>query len=200
VSGRKLQFLAPPPTFTELGTSTSDGNKILTIRGTNFSEGNNEVYFVRNGVSERAYIKSENGETYIYVIIPPFIATGDYNIKVVADGQGATSTQMVSVTKSTETQPIITGVNKTTIAGGETLEIYGKNFTKYNEAGGSVNVMWMDGWSSTKNIFGTIISDEKIEVVIDRSKLTSDNKYEFYLDFGWPDISKNNFYNIQIID
>ncbi len=107
---------------------------------------------------------------------------------------------MVSVTKSTETQPIITGVNKTTIAGGETLEIYGKNVTKYNEAGGSVNVMWMDGWSSTKNIFGTIISDEKIEVVIDRSKLTSDNKYEFYLDFGWPDISKNNFYNIQIID
>jgi hypothetical protein len=195
-----LKFLPPPPTFTQFSTSGSDGNNILTIGGTNFSEGNNEVYFVGNGINERAYIKKENGETYIYVIIPPFIPTGEYNIKVVADGQDATSAETVSVTMSSETRPVITSVNKLTIADGETLEIHGKNFTSFNEAGGSVNVMWMDGWSATRNIFGTIISDEKIEVVIDRSILASDNKYEFYLDFGWPDISKNNFYNIQVID
>ena len=38
-----------------------------------------------------------------------------------------------------------------------------------------------------------------IEVVIDRSILTSDLKYEFYLQWGM-DYSENNFYNIQITD
>lgn len=195
-----IKFLPPPASFTQFSTSNYDGNNILTIRGTNFSAGNNKVYFVGNGINQIACIEKENNETFIYVIIPPFIPTGEYNIKLVVDGQESTSTKTVGVIMSTEIKPVITGVNKTTIAGGETLEIYGKNFTFYKNIGERVNTGWMDNWSSTKNIYGTIISDEKIEVVIDRNRLSSDNKYSFYLDFFWPKSSINTFYNIQIID
>lgn len=195
-----IKFLAPPAVFTKFSTSNDDGNNILTIEGTNFSAGKNEVYFVGNGINERACIEKERYKTSISVIIPPFIPTGEYNIKLIVDGQESTSTKTISVTTSKEVKPVITGVNKTTIAGGETLEIYGKNFTYYKNIGERVNTGWMDNWESTKTIYGTIISDEKIEVIIDRNRLSSDRKYSFYLDFLWPQSSINIFYNIQLID
>jgi len=195
-----IKFLDPPAVFTQFSTSNDDGNNILTIEGSNFSAGKNEVYFVGNGINERACIEKERYKTSISVIIPPFIPTGEYNIKLIVDGQESTSTKTISVTTSKEVKPVITGVNKTTIAGGETLEIYGKNFTYYKNIGERVNTGWMDNWESTKTIYGTIISDEKIEVIIDRNRLSSDRKYSFYLDFLWPQSSINIFYNIQLID
>jgi len=194
-----IKILPPPPVFTAFNTSTSDGNKILEIRGKGFLGENYEVYFVKDGNEEKANIKSAR-ETQMFVVIPPFMATGEYYVKVVTDGSAATSEETISFIMSTETRPVITGVSKTTVAGGEILEIYGRNFTFYVDEGMGVSVFWMNPSGPTKNIHGTVISDEKIEVVIDRDRLSSDKKYEFYLDFMWPDTSVNHYYNIQLVD
>lgn len=192
-----IKILPPPPTFSLFQKSTSDGNKILEIRGANFVQGKNEVFFAKDGIEEKAWIKSESGTTRIYVIIPPFIATGDYNIKVVADGQASLSSETVSVTMSTSTEPVITGVNKTIVADGETLEIYGKNF---KDVGFGVTVEWMDGLAPTQNLDGFVVSAEKITVVIDRNKLSSNNKYVISLKWFGLVFSENVFYNITVTD
>ncbi|UXP32015.1 DUF5018 domain-containing protein [Reichenbachiella agarivorans] len=191
-----ISILPPAPSINQFVESTSDGNKILRLIGTNFVNGKNEVYFVSGANEELANIKSES-LTSVYVVIPPFIETGDYQIKVVSLGGTFTSSATVSVTQSVSIEPVITGVNKTTIGNGETLEIYGKNF---KNVGGGVTIGWLDGNGPTKNLTGIVVSSEKIEVVINRTTLSSNLAYEFYLQWPGLEYSENFFYNIKVIN
>jgi len=188
-----ITILPPAPTITSLSTSNIDDNVIVTIDGDNFSKGNNMVYFVLNNQEHQAYIKKD-GDKSIQVILNPLLTPESYNVKIKVNDKEVTSNKTVEITTLTETDPIITAVNKQNIKIGEKLIIDGKNLTGTI---GQINFIGNNG-SSIRNI--KFLSDTQAEYVIPEEINTGTYEIALQVYIGYDLKFSNTLYNITIED
>jgi len=187
----------PPPVVSELDTYTSDDNLILRVTGDNFIPESTQVFLVKDA--------NETETTNIYrlssyraeVVVPPFLASGTYPVKVVTGGKTVTSSSTISITENTTGNPVIYSVSPKKVKEGGTFTIAGKNFT-----GKIANIGFMDGYSATKAIEGKIISSTQIEVTLPtEGRITIPaSTYEIYVNTysGTEPLISNSYYNLVV--
>lgn len=190
-----LEILPPPPSITDFTTSTTDGNIIVRINGSEFIDGQNKVYFTKNEVKTEAYIHEERSSR-IRAVLPPLLESGDYTITVETNGAEVSAQNKITVEENTTTDPIIAGVESLVVKKGEKLIITGKNF---GDPSGSVIIGFLNGFTSTKTKTAPRISDSRVELVIPDDLPA--NTYTIYMQRYNADFTttfSNDFYNIVI--
>lgn len=115
----------PSPEITGIDKTTVTSGESVTITGKYFAESGNKVWFVAEGFMFGAEIESESA-TSITVTVPVTFTKGEHTL-LIEVGESEVEYSGVITIGDPSSDPVVTGINKTTFNVGETIVVVGQN-------------------------------------------------------------------------